>query len=201
MPRHEQKLAEKKQLGDVQLVFLGDSITHAWENKGKAVWDKNYAQWNALNLGFSGDRTEHVLWRIDNGELDDISPKAIVIMIGTNNVGLRDDPAEEVAEGIKAILERLEQKQPQAKVLLLGIFPRGSTPQDSKRKLTDATNEIIKGFADDKRVFYLNINDKFLKEDGKLSRKVMRDLLHPNPPQYQVWADAIAPSLNKLMAD
>ncbi len=201
MPRHEAKLTEKEALGDVQLVFLGDSITHAWEKKGKAVWKENYAPYNALNLGYSGDRTEHVLWRIDHGELDGITPKAIVIMIGTNNVGHRNEESSKTAAGIKAILKSVEKKQPQAKVLLLGIFPRGATSDDPKRVLNDATNEIIKGYADNKRVFYLNINAKFLEEDGKLSRKVMPDLLHPSKPQYQVWADAIAPTLKKLLAE
>ena len=201
MPRHEEKLNEKEALGDVQLVFLGDSITHAWENKGKDIWKENYASYNALNLGFSGDRTEHVLWRLDHGELDGIKPKAIVIMIGTNNAGHRKEESAKTAAGIKAILESIEKKQPQAKVLLLGIFPRGATSDDPMRKLTDATNEIIKEYADNKRVFYLNINDGFLDKDGKLSRKIMPDLLHPSQSQYQVWADSIAASLKTLMAD
>lgn len=201
MPRHEAKLKEKETLGDVQLVFLGDSITHAWEDKGKAVWEEKYASYNALNLGFSGDRTEHVLWRLDHGELDGIKPKVIVIMIGTNNVGHREEESAKTAAGIKAILESIEKKQPQAKVLLLGIFPRGATSDHHMRKLNDATNKIIKGYADSKSVFYLNINDKFLEKDGGLSKKVMPDLLHPAKSQYQVWADSIAPSLKTLMAD
>ena len=199
MPRHEQKLQEKEALGDVQLVFIGDSITHAWEHKGKDIWAKEYASHKALNLGYSGDRTENVLWRLENGEVDGITPKAIVMMIGTNNAGHRDEPSEQTAAGIKAILDLLEKKQPEAKILLLGIFPRGATAEDPKRQLTDGTNEIIKTYADDKRVFYLNINDQFLEEDGSLSKSVMKDLLHPNPDQYQVWADAIRQSIEKLM--
>ena len=201
MPRHEAKLKEKTKLGDVQLVFLGDSITHAWENKGKTVWDENYAPFNALNLGFSSDRTEHVLWRLDHGELDGIEPKAIVVMIGTNNVGHRKEKSAKTAAGIKAILDSIRKKQPQAKVLLLGIFPRGATSDDPMRKLNDATNEIIKEYAENKLVFYLNINDKFLEKDGTLSKEVMPDLLHPSKSQYKVWADAMAPLLKKLMAD
>ncbi|MFC5050741.1 platelet-activating factor acetylhydrolase IB subunit [Rubritalea spongiae] len=199
MPRHQEKLEQKKNLGDVQLVFIGDSITHAWENKGKEVWAKEYAPYKALNLGYSGDRTENVLWRIENGEVDGISPKAIVMMIGTNNAGHRDEPSEQTADGIKAILDLLEKKQPETKILLLGIFPRGTTPEDPKRKLIDGTNKIIETYADNKRVFYLNINNVFLEEDGTLSKQVMKDLLHPNPDQYQVWADAIRPLLQKLM--
>lgn len=200
MPRHEAKLKEKQQLGDVQLVFIGDSITHAWENKGKRVWKENYAQYNALNLGYSGDRTEHVLWRIQNGELDGISPKAIVLMIGTNNVGHRKEESVKTAAGIKAILDLLATKQPKAKVLLLAIFPRGANNQDPLRQLNDATNQIIQNYADGERVHYLSINDKFLTgKEGKLSRLVMPDLLHPIAPQYQVWADAIAPTLKSML--
>jgi len=200
MPRHKQKLEEKKKLGDVQLVFLGDSITHAWESKGKKIWNERYAKFNALNLGFSGDRTEHVLWRLQNGAIDGISPKVVVMMIGTNNVGQRNEESTKTAAGIKAILELIKEKQPKTKILMLGIFPRGAKTDNPKRKLNDGTNEIIEKFADGERVHYLNINKKFLEADGTLSKKVMPDLLHPSAPQYKVWADAIDPTLNKLLA-
>jgi lysophospholipase L1-like esterase len=199
MPRHLAKLEEKKQLGDVQLVFIGDSITHAWENKGKRAWKEYYAKYNALNLGYSGDRTEHVLWRLENGELDGISPKAIVLMIGTNNVGHRKEESVKTAAGIKAILDTIAAKQPKAKVLLLAIFPRGANNEAPLRKLNDATNQIIQTYADGERVIYLNINDKFLDKEGNLSRLVMPDLLHPIAPQYKVWAEAIAPTLDKML--
>lgn len=199
--RHQTKLEEKKTLGDVKLVFLGDSITHAWENKGKAVWATSYAKYNALNLGYSGDRTEHVLWRLQNGEIDGISPKVIVMMIGTNNVGHRKEASEKTAAGVKAILDLIKTKQPKTKVLLLGIFPRGDKATHPMRKLNDATNKLISAYADGKSVHYLNINDKFLDKDGTLSKKIMPDLLHPAPAQYKVWADAIAPSLKKLLAE
>jgi len=199
--RHHAKLEEKKALGDVKLVFLGDSITHAWEKKGKTVWAKNYAKYNALNLGYSGDRTEHVLWRLQNGEIDGISPKVIVMMIGTNNVGHRKEASEKTAAGIKAILDIIKTKQPQTKVLLLGIFPRGDKATHPMRKLNDATNKLISAYADGKSVQYLSINEKFLEKDGTLSKKVMPDLLHPASEQYQVWADAIAPSLKKLLGE
>ena len=199
MPRHKQKIEEKKKLGDVQLVFLGDSITHAWDNKGKAYWQKNYAKYNALNIGFSGDRTEHVLWRLQNGAVDDINPKVLVLMIGTNNAGHRKEASKETAKGIKAILDDLKVRLPKTKVLMLAIFPRGAKASDPLRKLNDATNEMIKTYADDKHVFFLDINKKFLEEDGTLSKKVMKDLLHPNPNQYPVWGEAIAPKLAELM--
>ena len=200
MPRHRAKLKEKQKLGDVQLVFIGDSITHAWEKKGKKVWAKNYAKYNALNLGYSGDRTEHVLWRIENGELDGITPKAIVLMIGTNNVGHRKEESAKTAAGIKAILDLLAVKQPKAKVLLLAIFPRGADNKDPLRKLNDATNQMIASYADGERVQFLSINDKFVEgDDESLSREVMPDRLHPNAAQYKVWADAIAPALEPML--
>ena len=199
--RHKQKLALKEKMGKVDLVFLGDSITHAWDAKGEKVWQKYYAKRNALNIGFSGDRTEHVLWRLNNGAVDGIDPKLLVLMIGTNNTGHRQDKPEDTAEGIEDILEVLEDKLPNTKVLLLAVFPRGAKPDDKKRKLNDGSNEIIKDFHDGERVHYLSINDKFLDAKGVLSRRVMKDLLHPNPDQYQVWAESIELKVKELMGE
>ena len=126
MPRHEAKLAERKAMGKVDLLMIGDSITHGWEDTGKQTWDKYYANRNALNLGFSGDRTEHVIWRFQNGAIDDIDPKLAVIMIGTNNTGHRQENAEHTAVGIKRIIYELQIRLPETKILLLGIFPRGA---------------------------------------------------------------------------
>ena len=135
--RHESFNVISKQ-GEAQLVFLGDSITHGWDGKGKAVWTKDWAPLKAANFGIGGDRTEHVLWRLEHGNFDGLKPKAIVLMIGTNNTGHQGRPqkeldgavyqctAEQTAEGIKAILAQLRQKCPDAKILVLGIFPRGA---------------------------------------------------------------------------
>lgn len=199
MPRHKEKLALKEQMSSVNLVFLGDSITHAFDNKGKAIWQQYYAPRNALNIGFSGDRTEHVLWRLNNGEVDGIAPKLLVLMIGTNNTGHRQDKAEETAFGIKAILNTLEDKLPKTKVLLLAIFPRGASKDDPLRKLNDDINNIIKSYDDGDRIHYVDINPLFLDENGTLSKSVMKDLLHPNKDQYKVWADAIEPNIIALM--
>jgi beta-glucosidase len=201
MPRHEAKLLEKSQMEKVDLVFLGDSITHAWEDKGQQVWLQHYAKRNALNLGFSGDRTENVLWRLQNGEVLGIDPKLLVLMIGTNNTGHRQDHPEETALGIKHILELLKSQLPNTKVLLLAIFPRGATNDDPLRKINDEINAIIKDFDDGKDVHYLNINHLFVDENGNLSQSVMQDLLHPNQEQYTVWADAMEPEIKRLMAE
>lgn len=199
MPRHEAKLKEKNERDRVDLLMIGDSITHGWEGRGRKVWDEFYAKRNALNLGFSGDRTEQVIWRFQHDEIKGISPKLAVIMIGTNNAGHRKDKPAETAAGIKAILQELEERLPDTKCLLLAIFPRGKDANDEYRKLNDATNDIIKGFADNRRVFYLDINDKFLEADGTLSKSIMPDLLHPNEKGYRIWAAAMEPMVAKLM--
>ena len=202
MPRHKQKLEEvKKAEGKIDLVLLGDSITHYWEKSGKEVFKKFYGDRNTLNLGFSGDRTEHVLWRLQHGAVDGIKPKLVVLMIGTNNAGHRNEKSEDTAAGIKAILDELKKRLPETKILLLAIFPRGEKPDNPKRKLNDATNQIIKTYADGKRVHWLNINDQFLTEDGILPKEIMPDRLHPKKKGYRIWAEAMEPTVKKLMGE
>ncbi|QBY04244.1 acetylglucosamine-6-sulfatase [Thalassotalea sp. HSM 43] len=201
LPRHQEKLTLKQQMSSVDLVFLGDSITHGFETKGQHVWRQYYQPRNALNLGFSGDRTEHVLWRLEHGAVDDISPKLVVLMIGTNNTGHRQAKPEKTALGIQAILTQLAQRLPNTKVLLLAIFPRGVNADDPLRQINAGVNEIIKSYDDGERVHYLDINHIFLDEQGILHRDVMTDLLHPNKPQYKRWAQAIEPAVIKLMAN
>ncbi len=183
--------------GDADLLMIGDSITHGWEGAGKAVWQKYYAKRSAVNLGIGGDRTQHVLWRLDNGNLEGISPKLAVVMIGTNNA--RDNQPEETAEGIKQIVEKLRKKLPKTKVLLLGIFPRGETNEDVLRKKNIAVNQIIQKLDDGKNVFYFDFGDQFLTEDGTLSKEVMPDLLHLNSDSYVIWAEAIEPYVAKYV--
>jgi lysophospholipase L1-like esterase len=208
--RHESfNVISKK--GEAQFVFLGDSITHGWEGKGKEVWEKYWAPLQAANFGIGGDRTEHVLWRLDHGNFDGLKPKEIVVMIGTNNTGHQGRPqaelngavyqctAQQTADGVKAIIDKLEAKCPGAKILLLAIFPRGANAEDKFRQQNEATNAIIKGFADGKKVFFLDINAKFLEADGTLSKDIMPDLLHPNAKGYEIWADAIAPKVKELL--
>ncbi|NLS97051.1 MAG: acetylglucosamine-6-sulfatase [Planctomycetaceae bacterium] len=199
MPRHEQKLTDLAEMKTVDLLMIGDSITHGWETGGKAVWEKYYGKRNALNIGFSGDRTEQVLWRFDHGAIDGISPKAAVVMIGTNNTGHRQDDPDETAAGIKAILDQLGKKSPKTKVLLLAIFPRGASADDELRRINDQINERISKFADNKRIFYLDVSDKFLEADGTLPKSIMPDRLHPNAEGYEIWARAMEPTLAKLM--
>lgn len=201
--RHE-KFNEVSKAGVAEVVFLGDSITQGWEGKGKAMWEQHFAPMKAANFGTGGDRTEHVLWRLANGNFDGLKPKLVVLMIGTNNTGHqgRDGyvcTAEQTADGVKEILAVLEKKCPEAKVLLLGIFPRGADAMDAKRKQNDATNAIIKGYADGKRVFWKDLGSVFLAKDGTLSKEIMPDLLHLNEQGYQMWAEAILPDVTALM--
>ena len=150
--------------GNVDLLLIGDSITHGWEGRGKKVWAKFYGKRNAVNLGIGGDRTQHVIWRLDNGNVKNISPKAAVIMIGTNNSG--SNSPQEIADGLAAITKQLREKLPKTKVLLLGVFPRGANKDDARRKVNEKANAIFKKLADGKDVHYLDIGDKFLKPDG-----------------------------------
>ncbi len=198
MNRHNQKvaLAEK---GDIDLLMIGDSITHGWEGSGKKVWDHYYGDRKALNLGFSGDQTQHVLWRLDNGEVKDLDPKLAVIMIGTNNASRYT--SEEIAAGVKAIVENLQEKFPKMKIVVLSIFPRGVDDNDARRKTNMGANKLIDKFADGKKVFVLSINDKFLDDKRILQRTVMPDLLHPKEPGYKIWAAAVEPTVSKLLGD
>lgn len=185
------------QEGKAQLVFLGDSITAGWGSK-QDIWNKAFGQYTPANFGIGGDRTQHVLWRIQNGELETLKPKAVVIMIGTNNSG--SDTAEGIAKGVTAIVETVRAKQPQAKILLLAVFPRGekASPNPAREKLKQV-NAIIAKLDDGKHVHFLDIGDKFLQPDGSLTKQIMPDFLHLSAAGYQIWADAISPKLAELM--
>ncbi|MEO1992960.1 MAG: platelet-activating factor acetylhydrolase IB subunit [Pirellulales bacterium] len=196
MQRHE-TINDRATSGDVDVIFLGDSITQGWERSGKDVWTKYFAPLNAMNAGIGGDRTQHVLWRLDHGNIKGISPKAAVLMIGTNNSG--SDSSEQIAAGIRAIVEKIRSDLPKTKVLLLAIFPRGQSPDDTKRKVNEGANEMIKELDDGEYVFYLDIGPKFLTADGTLEKKIMPDLLHLSPEGYEIWATSILPKLHTLM--
>lgn len=198
MQRH-QGMNERVKQGNVDLVFIGDSITQGWEGRGRDVWKEFYGDRNAVNLGIGGDRTQHVIWRLDNGNLAGISPKAAVIMIGTNNSG--SNTPEQIAAGITKIVEQLKAKTPKTKVLLLAIFPRGANPSDARRQVNEKTNAIIKKLADDQTVFYLDIGDQFLADDGTLSREIMPDLLHLSEQGYTIWAKSIEAKLAALLGE
>ena len=190
--------------GEGQVVFLGDSITQGWEGKGKAAWDKQFASLKAVNFGIGGDRTEHVLWRLDHGNGDGLKPKAVVLMIGTNNTGHqgRDGyvcTAQQTADGVQAILDRLTVKFPQAKVLLVGILPRGANPEDAFRRQNEETNRLLKALADGQRIVWRDYGAAFLSQDGTLSPEIMPDLLHLSERGYDIWAEKLLPDLQGLL--
>jgi lysophospholipase L1-like esterase len=181
--------------GKAGLLFLGDSITAGW-NGQKTIWEKAFGAYRPANFGIGGDRTQHVLWRIVNGELDGIKPKAVVLMIGTNNSG--GDPADGIARGITKIVATIRAKLPETKVLLLAVFPRGEKPGPVREKIAQV-NKLIAKLDDGKSIFYLDIGGKFLQPDGTLTKEIMPDSLHLSAKGYHIWADAISPKLAELM--
>lgn len=198
--RWEAKLAATKEAKDTQLVFLGDSITQGWEGGGKKTWEEHFAKYKPLNLGFSGDRTEHLLWRLktDEANLKELKPKVAVILIGTNNTGHEQRPAADTANGIKAVLDELHTIWPQTKLLVLSVFPRGENADDKLRKLNDEINVLVSKFADNKTVFVQDISSSFLAADGTLPKDIMPDKLHLSGQGYELWAKAIDPKLKEL---
>ena len=186
----------KARAASVQLIFDGDSITDGWRGGGKVIWEERYAKFNAFNFGISGDRTENVLWRIRQGQLQGFNPRLVAIMIGTNNIG---GVPENIADGIKEIVVAYQKSCPEAVILLQAIFPRREQPSDPARAWIKSVNELISNLADGKKVIFVDFSDKFLQADGTLSREVMPDFLHPAPKGYQIWADAIQPIIDRYL--
>ncbi len=211
--RHE-AIKERIKQGNVNLIFIGDSITHswetspthAWENNGAEIWTQYYAPRNAVNLGYSGDRTENVLWRLENGEIDGISPKLAVLMIGSNNSNNDDYTVKEIADGIIAIIEKLRTKLIETKVLVLGIFPRSEKPCPQREKNAKASALAAQYIAAENAkgnqwLSYLDLGSKFLTPDGTLPQEIFPDFLHPNAKGYQIWAETMEPTITELMGE
>jgi len=198
LKRH-QSINARVQEGDVDLIFVGDSITQGWEGPGKAVWARCYAHRNAANLGISGDRTQHVLWRLEHGNVQGISPELAVVMIGTNNY--QDNTTPEITDGIVAVVQSLREKLPETKVLLLAIFPRKREPGPVRHKLDAASAEAAERVANDRQVAYRDIGDRFLDAAGMLPENIMPDFLHPNEQGYRIWARAIEPGVAAVLRD
>ena len=211
MPKHVETL-ERVKMGDVDLLMVGDSITDHWSDVGAQTWEKYYMHRNALNLGFAGDNTEHVLWRIENGEVEGLDPKLTLLMIGTNNSETSDYSIDQIADGIVDIIKVLREKLPKSKILLLNMFPRGSgsrvfrvpLPVKIRKGEQWEKNDQISVLAasevvDNEWVFFLDINNSFLDEKEQLSRDVMPDLLHLSENGYKIWAEAMEPTIKVLM--
>ena len=204
MKRHLEKMGAVTN-GGAKVVFIGDSITHFWETHGKSQWKKYFAdgKHKALNLGTSADRTEHVLWRLtEGGELDGYEAKCILLMIGTNNSGhfpFEQEPPIDTILGIREILNVIAAKQPNARTILTSIFPRGGDDRDPTRRRNEVVNKEISKFADGKRVIWCDFSDKFLDAQGRLSRELFPDLLHPNARGYEIWASAVLPLIDAVL--
>ena len=213
MLAHEQ-LVEKARKGGIDVYFEGDSITRRWGTSDRqyeaflANWKQNFHGWNAGNFGWGGDTVENILWRLENGELDGVRPKVIVLMAGTNNVGNARpaggaDPSmkvDEVTQGIAAILGVMRRKAPEATIILTAITPRNDGPAGAAvMPFIDQINDRLSGLCDGKRVRFLNLNDKLADHDGTLREGVTVDGLHLSVRGYQVWADALKPILTELL--
>lgn len=194
---------QKAQQGGFEVVFVGDSITQAWNGPGKEMWAEHWVPRKTINLGIGGDRTQHVLWRLDNGLMPALAGpqndvKVCVVMIGTNNSNGSDNTAEEIGAGIAAVVQRLRKGLPKAKVLLLDVFPRGEKPNAQRQKNAAASEFAAEAFAGDAMVRRLDLGPKFLQADGVLTKETMPDLLHLAPAAYRTWAEAMAPVVDEL---
>ncbi|CAN5484314.1 hypothetical protein BH09PLA1_BH09PLA1_05410 [soil metagenome] len=195
MQRHEENVARAKQ-GDVELLFLGDSITAGWP-KAKEAWEKNYGQWKTANFGIGGDHTQHVLWRIMNGELDGIAPRVVVLLIGTNNTGTSQTP-DAIADGVARIVQTIQTKSPDTRVLLLAVFPREKgTPEQCAK--VEPINQRLAKLDNGKSVRYLDLHERFVDASGKIPAELMPDGLHPSAAGYRIWADSMLPLLVEMM--
>jgi beta-glucosidase len=184
--------------GNYDIEFIGDSITQGWEDSGNNVWREFYGKRKVINFGVSGDRTQHVLWRFENGQLDGIKAKAAVVMIGTNNSNNRDNTEAEILAGVTAIVEQIRARQPDTKIILLGIFPRGATFSAQRGKILQV-NEALARLDDGKNIFYLDIGSQLIEGDGSISKTIMPDYLHPSEAGYRIWANAMEPKLKELL--
>ncbi|MFZ4508543.1 MAG: GDSL-type esterase/lipase family protein [Fimbriimonas sp.] len=182
--------------GNVEVLFIGDSITEGWAGEaGAALWNEHFASLPAANFGIGGDRTQQLLWRIDNGNLDGISPSVVVLLIGVNNLWPQSHTAEEVAAGIQAVIARIQVKLPDAVILHYGIFPTMELPDHVIRGDVLAINAISARHADGERVRYIDLGPQFLQQDGSISADVMPDFCHLAPSAYAIWAESLLSQL------
>lgn len=190
--------------GDYDVEFIGDSITQGWEGAGKNVWAELGAKYKIINFGVSGDRTEHVLWRFEQGQLDGIKAKVAVVMIGTNNSNKNKDGTDaytdtDILEGVTAIVNEI-RRQPDTKIILLGIFPRGKTFCAQRGRLLEI-NQALAKLDDGKNIVYLDFGSQLIEKDGSISKGIMPDALHPNEAGYKIWAAAMEPKLKELLGN
>jgi len=206
MTAHAQ-LLEKTQKGKIDVYFEGDSITRRWGATDYpdllVHWTRHFFGWNAADFGWGGDKVQNILWRIQNGELDGVHPKVIVLLAGTNDVGNTvpegGDEAKvaDITKGLKAILETMRSKAPEATLIVTGIFPRNDNM--AVMPTINKINDNLSKLADGKKIRYLNINDRLADGNGRLFDGMMGDKLHPTIKGYEVWAEALKPILTELL--
>ena len=199
LARQTEVLRRAREAGPADVVFLGDSITQGWEGAGKAVWERDVAPLGAVNLGVSGDRTEHVLWRLQEAPITRLQPRAVVVMIGTNNLGHGSSNAEQTLAGVHAVLAKVREQAPQAEILLLEIFPRGERINAMRGDIAQI-NQALRAHPP-QGVRTLALGDRWVQADGTISKEVMPDLLHLSPLGYEQWAQGMLPALRELLAD
>lgn len=199
--RHQAFVAEAR-AGGIECLLMGDSITDWWRRAGLSVYEANFGGLDCANFGIAGDRTQGVLWRMQNGELDGYTPKLMMLMIGTNNLSGRtttpNTPAE-IAMGIATIVNTFRIRFPEAKVLLLGVFPRGAEPTNAYRESIRQINALIASLDDGEHVRFMDIGERFLQPDGSISVEVMADGLHPTARGYEIWAEAVMPTFREML--
>jgi lysophospholipase L1-like esterase len=183
-----------------QIIFVGDSITEGWEGAGRNVWAHYYAQRNAVNLGIGGDRTQHVLWRLDHGNIDGLKPKVAVVMIGTNNSNGEDNTPGQIVDGVRAIVQELRDKLPDTKVLLVAIFPRNENYSPQRGKILEV-NQVLRKLADNRNIFWLDFGYRFVNDDGLIPAALMPDYLHPTERGYEIWAEAMERRISSILGD
>ncbi len=190
----------KAAAGRADVIFIGDSITQGWEGSGKEVWAKYYAPRHAINLGIGSDHTQHVLWRLEHGNVDGLKPKVAVVLIGVNNIPDETNTPRMVLDGVTAVVQKLREKLPMAKVLLLGIFPfrEDFDPQRGRALLV---NQALHKLDDGQWIHFLDFGHLFIQPDGKISKSMMPDFVHLTPPGYRLWAEAMEPMLAELMGE
>ena len=190
----------KENPGACDIEFIGDSIMQGWETRGSNVWSEFYGQRKVINMGVGGDRTQHVLWRFEQGQLDGVKAKVAVVMIGTNNSNKDDNTEADILAGVDAIVQQIRTRQPDTKIILLGIFPRGQTFSPQRGKILQV-NEALAKLDDGKNIFYLDIGPQLIESDGSIAKSMMRDYLHPGEAGYRIWANAMEPKLKELLAN
>ena len=185
--------------GYYDIEFIGDSITQKWEDAGAAVWKELGLKYKLINMGVSGDRTQHVLWRFEQGQLDGINAKVAVVMIGTNNTGKGNNTPAEILAGVTAVVKQIRVRQPNTKIILLAIFPRGNTFNERRADLLQV-NQALSRLDDGSNVFYLDFTAQLIEDDGSIHESMMKDFLHPGEKGYRIWAAALEPMLNVFLA-